>query len=343
MPWLAIIADDLTGALDTAAPFAASPRGVAVASRPDALGAALAADADVVAVSTRSREIAPVAAREAVERVLAALPDGIRVFKKVDSRLKGNIVAELAPFAPRRIVAAPAIPEFGRVVRGGLLSGFGIDTPIDVRERLGPHGAAALVPDTATRGDLARALAAAGEDAVLVGARGLSAALADAAGLGAPCPAGALAHPLAIVVGSTDPITTAQVARLAAEAADVPIVDAPAGRLPPPPGEGTPAAVTLLRIAPDDTAAEAGATVAARFAAGAVPWVNRARALVLTGGATAEAVLDALDLSVFALRGEALPGMPLIAAGAWQAVTKSGGFGQADALVRLAALSRRAA
>ena len=60
MPWLAIIADDLTGALDTAAPFAASPRGVAVASRPGALAAALAADADVVAVSTRSREIAPV-------------------------------------------------------------------------------------------------------------------------------------------------------------------------------------------------------------------------------------------------------------------------------------------
>ncbi|GAB5376845.1 MAG: four-carbon acid sugar kinase family protein [Acuticoccus sp.] len=342
MPWLAIIADDLTGALDTAAPFAASPRGVAVASRPDALAGALAAGTDVVAVSTRSREVAPVAAREAVEAVLAALPDGIRVLKKVDSRLKGNIVAELAPFAPRRLLAAPAIPEFGRVVRGGMLCGFGIDTPIDVRGRLGPHVDAALVPDTVTQGDLARALAAAGEDTVLVGARGLSTALADAAGLGAPCPAGALAHPLAIVVGSTDPITTAQVARLGAEAAGVPIVDAPAGRVPTP-GKGAPPPVTLLRIAPDAGGGEAGATVAARFAAGAVPWIKRVRALILTGGATAEAVLDALDLSVFALRGEALPGMPLIAAGAWQAVTKSGGFGEADALVRLAALSRREA
>lgn len=344
MPRLAIIADDLTGALDSAAPFAAAPGGVVVTSHPDALPQALARGAAVVAVSTRSREVAPAEAEAAVAAVLAALPAATRVFKKVDSRLKGNVAAELAPFAGAPMLVAPAIPEFGRMVVEGALTGFGVSAPIPVRPRLGGAAAHAMVPETRSHADMLEALAVAGEAAVLVGARGLAAALAEAMGL-PPAPrfaAGDLPHPLAIVVGSTDPITEAQVEALGACAPGLAAVAAPAGHLPVPPA-GPPADLTLLHTAPGDGPAEASAIVAARFAAGAVPWLQRVRGLVLTGGATAEAVFDALGLTVLDLNGEALPGMPLVAAGTFMAVTKSGGFGAPDALCRLAGLSEMAA
>ena len=52
---------------------------------------------------------------------------------------------------------------------------------------------------------------------------------------------------------------------------------------------------------------------------------------------TAGAVLEALGLNVLHLAGEALPGLPLVRAGGFAIVTKSGGFGAPDALVVLAA------
>jgi len=57
---------------------------------------------------------------------------------------------------------------------------------------------------------------------------------------------------------------------------------------------------------------------------------------VLTGGATAEAVLDALDLPVLDLHGDIVPGLPLSSGGGWRIVTKSGGFGAAGVLLMLA-------
>ena len=64
--------------------------------------------------------------------------------------------------------------------------------------------------------------------------------------------------------------------------------------------------------------------------------------LIVTGGATAEAVLDALGLGCLEVLGEALPGMPLVRAGRLAMVTKSGGFGTPSALARLAGPRRRA-
>ena len=157
---LAIVADDLTGALDSAAAFAAVPGGVAVATGPAALASALAAGPGVVAVSTGSREIAADAARDRVARVLSALPPGVRVFKKIDSRLKGNIAAELSAL-PGALLAAPAIPEFGRIVQAGRLSGFGVDLPLDVAAALGAEAARATIPDTVDAAGMAAALAAA--------------------------------------------------------------------------------------------------------------------------------------------------------------------------------------
>jgi len=331
-PGIAIIADDLTGALDASAPFARAPGGVAVATRPDAMAAALDTGASVVAVSTRSREVPAAEARARVDAVLAQLPAGARIVKKIDSRLKGNIAAELAPLADRPMVVLPAIPDFGRIVRDGALQGFGVETPIPVRAALGKPGAAARVPDTDDSAQMLQAVAEAPADAVLVGARGLAQALAAHLGLpGAPVTT-ALPPPVCFLVGSTDPITLAQVAALRAARSDLHHIAAPGGDVPE--GEA-PARHSLIQAVPG-AAETRPERVAAALASGALPHLRAARSMLLTGGATAEAALDSLEIALLIVDGEALPGMALCRAGAQVVVTKSGGFGAPDAFVRLA-------
>ena len=87
-----ILADDLTGACDSAAPFAACGLGVRVW-----LGEAGTAAEPVQAFNTASRGLEPQLAAEAVARAAAAIPRGQRTlwFKKVDSAGRGAIAAEL--------------------------------------------------------------------------------------------------------------------------------------------------------------------------------------------------------------------------------------------------------
>src|SRR6478735_9361344 len=83
-----IIADDLTGALDSAVAMTGAGLRCVVARRPADVAAALAERPDVLSVSTASREGTAEAARAAVAEALDAigtLPE--IVFKKVDSRL----------------------------------------------------------------------------------------------------------------------------------------------------------------------------------------------------------------------------------------------------------------
>jgi D-threonate/D-erythronate kinase len=339
-PRLAIIADDLSGALDAAAPFAGVGSMVVAATGPDALGDALAGDAGIVAVSSRSRELDAGAARARVARILAALPPGIRILKKIDSRLKGNIAAELEPLADRPLVILPAIPDFGRVVRGGSLQGFGVDRPVAVRDVLGRLAATALVPDIADQCAMARAVAAAPADAVLVGARGLAQALASAMGMPAPAQPPPLPLPTCFVIGSTDPITLAQVAALRAARRDVLHIEAAGGTVPSLPPYWSPPPVVVLQATGGGESRPL--QVAAKLARGAAPYLSAARSMLLTGGATAEAVLDVLRITLLTVAGEALPGMPFCRAAGRVVLTKSGGFGGPDTLVRLAAQAAKA-
>ena len=331
---VAIIADDLTGALDAAAPFAGVAGGVVVATRPETLGAALAGCSGVVSVSTRSREVHPEEAQRRVAAVLAELPKGIRLFKKIDSRLKGNVASELEAFGDRQIIVAPAIPEFGRIVRNGHLEGFGIDGAMPVSEALGAASDRAAIPDTVTASDMREVLRLAGEGAVLVGARGLASALASSLGVvAAPAPV-RLPGPICIAIGSTDAITLSQVAQLAQHGEGVHHVRAVSGRVPPTP-DGDLAPVTLLQIVGGRD--DAAGTTSRRFAEGAASWLGSARSIIVSGGATAEACLDALGIDVLSVKGEALPGLPVSKGGGRTIVTKSGGFGDVDCLLRLVA------
>jgi uncharacterized protein YgbK (DUF1537 family) len=124
MPQLAIVADDLTGAADTGACFAAV--GLATLIR---LDATTAPNADVVIVSTESRDLDEFAAADAVRSALSGIVSGQSdegprwLYKKIDSALRGHPREELlaamdALGAPRAMVV-PAFPAEGRTTIGG--------------------------------------------------------------------------------------------------------------------------------------------------------------------------------------------------------------------------------
>jgi len=119
---VAIIADDLTGAADTAAMFVRSGRAV-----PVSLGAEprLGEGRSAFAVTTESRACPPDVARERVSAAArSARANGAGLtYKKVDSNLRGNIGAELAALRDAGlgpIVLAPAFPARGRTTIRGI-------------------------------------------------------------------------------------------------------------------------------------------------------------------------------------------------------------------------------
>src|SRR6185503_18058982 len=85
----AIIADDLTGACDTALQFATGGYRAALALDDSALARA---DVEALAIDTDSRASAPREAYEQVTQALGRVRDaGIgAIYKKVDSTLRGN-------------------------------------------------------------------------------------------------------------------------------------------------------------------------------------------------------------------------------------------------------------
>lgn len=333
MTRLAIIADDLTGALDAAAPFAVRGIRTTVALGVDGLDAALASGADVVGVSTDSREIAPDMARRAVADCVVRLPQGLPIFKKVDSRLKGNIEAELDALSFTRALVSPAIPAFGRFVRHGQLLGFGVSTPIDIAQGLGRHASAATIPDATSQAEIEGALQSVQHD-LKIGARSLAEAMAASMVPNAAEPTlPAITGPAICVIGSTDPITLAQLSKLRSGAPNLAYIAAPDGTAPQ--TLHAPAALTVLQ-ATLGTAGTASALVAQRLGQSLLRLAPQpGTTLLISGGATAQVVLQALGITSLDLLGEALPGLPIARAGGFTIITKSGGFGDSDALLHL--------
>lgn len=338
-PHTALISDDLTGALDSAAPFALMGWRTVVATGLESLGRALQSQADVVAVSLNSREIdsfeAGKRAREA-SQLLVHVP---KIFKKIDSRMKGHVVAETAEIAAvrsvRHIVVCPAIPELGRCVIRGHVIGHGIDQPIPVRLPL-QGGIEVACPDASSDADLA--VVVANSDAgLLVGARGMASALARSIGSppGRVGQTQSLDFPITFVVGSTDPTTLEQVAYLRAAYPSACWVGAPDGVARP---TDTSSDITIIQALPGEGAD--GATVAARLAkAVKSDYVAGRKTVLATGGETASACLREMGAGVLLLIGEAQVGMPislpLDMSEAPYIITKSGGFGDPECLAGL--------
>lgn len=333
---LLIFADDLTGALDAAAPFAGRGLATEVAIGLDGVRAALADAPAVLSVNLGCRDGEAAEARRRTQELLALVPAGTILFKKIDSRLKGHIAAEMDAISYRHALVAPAIPDFDRVVVDGAVSGFGVEIAIPVHDRLGGHAGRCTVPDTRSKGDIREALAAAqaeGAD-LLVGARGLAEALAEAmTGQTVPEAAAVPAGKGLFVIGSRDPITVEQIDVLGS-VGPVSIVEAPNGIVPSHADGG--AGLTLVQ-ATQGAENLSPLAVSDRLAEGVVPhFTARAARLLLSGGATAEAVLRAMGISRLRLAGECLPGLGVGWSGDQCIIAKSGGFGQADTLKRIA-------
>ncbi len=124
MPQLVIVADDLTGAADTGACFASAGFATVVP-----LSGTTIPNADVVVISTESRDLDRTAAAKAVRSALIAIAGdrgdtGPRwIYKKIDSALRGHprdeLFAAMEATGTRRAVVAPAFPAEGRTTVGG--------------------------------------------------------------------------------------------------------------------------------------------------------------------------------------------------------------------------------
>ena len=123
MPGIALIADDLTGAMDSGLQFGKRGLRTLVALSPARLP-----EAEVLVVDTDTREARATEAYRRVGEVARALgarpaPAG-RLYKKVDSTMRGNVGYELRALLealrPRAIVVAPAFPRGGRTTRDGV-------------------------------------------------------------------------------------------------------------------------------------------------------------------------------------------------------------------------------
>lgn len=122
-----IIADDLTGALDVAAPFAAPKVSVRVLLEGGTTAVAKAAveNDDVLSVCVETRHLDAGAAKDAVRAAFDRFGDGASIlFKKTDSALRGNIGAELEALleasAARMVHFIPAFPAMGRTTNAGI-------------------------------------------------------------------------------------------------------------------------------------------------------------------------------------------------------------------------------
>jgi uncharacterized protein YgbK (DUF1537 family) len=124
MPQLVIVADDLTGAADAGACFADAGLGTAIR-----LSSTADPNADVVAVSTESRDRDGAAAVAAVRSTLSRIVGGQGnaaprwVYKKIDSALRGHprdeLLAAMEAIGATRALVAPAFPAEGRTTVGG--------------------------------------------------------------------------------------------------------------------------------------------------------------------------------------------------------------------------------
>lgn len=352
-----LLADDLTGALDTAAELVPLAGPIAT-FWPEAIPARLPA---IAAWDSGTREMTPAAAVAALHPHLPALADAALAFKKIDSLLRGPTLAEIAACLRRGLwataILAPAFPFQGRITRDGIQY-----------RRTPEHGwaplGAPLVPQlralgvAATRGDPGtpparglhvfdaetdadlRAVVAAGRRApgpvLWIGTGGLAQALAAAwngasARPAAPAmPPRGLPGPILGLFGSDQSVTQAQLTACGPHWLALPpsagAADQVAARL-----ASTGRALVSLDLSPGLDRAEAARLIAAELGdlARALP---RPGTLLVAGGETLRALCRVLGATSLSVQGRLVPGLPwsVLQGGPWNGVTvisKSGAFG----------------
>jgi uncharacterized protein YgbK (DUF1537 family) len=356
---LRLLADDLTGALDSAAAFGAPSAPVPVRWQPPARCAGS------LALDSGTREAGPEHARDQVRR-LAVFLHGQEVevaYKKIDSLLRGHealeIDALLRELRPERCILAPAFPAQGRVTRGGRqlcrsLDGPWQAVPADLVAGLGAlgHNIRQAVPgeaaplglsvwDAETDADLDEIVAAAAglERVLWVGSGGLAAALARRFGRARRAGSPALPRPILGLFGTDHPVMQRQLAAVADHhqalhgSEEAERVAALLQRCH----------VLLLSVAiPPGTARDDAARRIEAVLAALVRRLDPPGTLLVAGGETLRGLCHALDATQLDVTGEVMPGIPrsILRGGSWDGtaiVSKSGAFGAPDLLRRLIA------
>jgi uncharacterized protein YgbK (DUF1537 family) len=302
-PQLLVLADDRTGALETAGACADAGL-VAVMTPFGAVDELPLHDCRVVDLGSRQLRAA-----EAARRAVAAEGAAIRHAHKIDSTLKGNWAVELAARAwPTLLV--PAFPAAGRTCVDGVVhvGGRPFGRPADQLDAAGADDV--IVADASTDADVDREIRRWVDDPqlLLAGTAGvIGAAARTISGATTPAVLSRVSGRVLVVCGSRAPMSRAQVDAVAHRHD---IVVAP---------QQLTDASTVLRTLHD--------VVAARLDAVAV--------LVIVGGDTAAAVLGE---RVMVVGGTIEPGVawsrfargngPLV-------LTKPGSFGDEQTLVRV--------
>jgi len=321
------------------------------------------AGAEVLAISTDSREVEAAAAASLMTNTASLLPHGSAtiLFKKIDSTLRGNpnseIAAAVESFDCRAALVCPAFPALGRVVEGGRLhirhsTDF---EPIEIIPRLRAPalepcvqvqpgammealslGARLILLDATCDLDLdqiARELLALQQRVLWVGSAGLASALARRLKRSHPARPSKTQTPTPVLfcIGTDHPATAAQQAALLRERRAL-LADADR--------------ISRAEIA---AALDRREHVCLRIRWGNPP-VERIRelicglppaALLLTGGKTASLVCRAARVQRIDLDDEIVMGTPrgVLRGGELEGMavaTKSGAFGDTDAFIQIA-------
>jgi D-threonate/D-erythronate kinase len=340
---LRLIADDVTGALDSAAPFASSSCPVRLAIGDEAIHGS-------VAISSESRDLDCADALERTKDAWTRLCSGASrrslFFKKVDSVLRGHpleetlLVMRLGGF--RRCVFAPAFPEMGRITRNLqhlVRAGSGYWEPTfqsDLRFAFAALGievcdaargeGPVVVLNAETQDELAAAVADIPDKAEILwaGSRGLAEALVpDVKSI--PWPSVVL-----FVIGTTHPSTRAQVLALQGRTKAFPQTG------PVRIERGVPLLLDPVPGAPDAVTTRSTLAQAVQRIEGPVSdWT-----ICVVGGDTLSTLLGASGASGLNCIGEIASGLPCskVQGGLLHGATlvsKSGGFGAADLLRKM--------
>jgi D-threonate/D-erythronate kinase len=339
MTVLRLIADDLTGALDTAAEFASLCGPVPVLRDARAGPGSLA-------IATGTREWPQALAVACVAEAAPLLAGADIAFKKLDSLLRGHPMAELGACLRagdwHSVVLAPAFPAQGRVTRGGrqfvrdrggwrevadlvaLCAAAGLPAQCVEPGAALPEGITLF--DAETEDDMARIVAcgrAVPGPMLWCGSGGLGRALAAAAPI---APDTGLRGPVLGLFGSDQDVTRRQLAACGVLWREI-AEDVPAASIAATMARG---AVLVSLALPDLRRRVAARRIAGCFARllAALPPPGT---LIVAGGETLGAVLHALGAEGEAT-GLVMPGVPrgVLRGGRWDGVdlvSKSGAFG----------------
>jgi D-threonate/D-erythronate kinase len=316
MARLRLLADDLTGALDSAARFVPLTGPVAVTWRDVAVEGSVALDSG-------TRDLPAKAVRQRIESRAQLLDGGDPAFKKIDSLLRGHVALELAVCMRRfdHCVLAPAFPFQGRITRNGRqLARVGDvwrDTEVDLAAALRALGVAVQMRDAEADADL-DAIVAEGRQlrgrVLWCGTGGLAGALAGHGVVPRPI----LSKPFLALIGSDHAVSRAQVAAV-----------------PPILGK----AVVMCELPPGTDRGEARRRIGETFSV-LLRRTQQLGTLFVTGGETLRDVCDALGVTQLEVDGEIEPGVPtsVMRGGSWDGqrlVSKSGAFGDTGFLAGL--------